>query len=648
MSFSIKKIVIYSHDGLIRELPFKLSGLNIITGKSKTGKSAIIDIVDYCLGRGSYNVAEGVIRKKVAWFGLHLIKGTDEVFIARDNPGPGASTGSKVYFRRGGLRAVPELAEITKNTTENSLKQFVTQFAGISENEHRPATGRRDPLSANISHALFLCFQDQNVVANQDFLFHRQGEQFIPQAIKDTLPYFIGAIDDSHFLLRAELDEAVARLKTLELTEAKNRQSIEFSRSRIKRILSDGRRVGLVDQTYEAADDEAIEYLRRLAQSDLSAPDVFPDFGETIQRLKAEQLTLQRRLSDIQQDIRAARSFLSEQTAYSHEGTEQHARLKSISLFKKSTDWVGDVCPICDSQLGIPTSNPQQISNAVSELEERLALVSKESPHIQDHIANLERSSLEYSAALREIQTQLSKAIAEDQNARVYQDQLVARAKFIGKLSNFLETISPDGDEVDVNEQIDELKTLIATLSDRLNSDDVTQRIDTCLNLISKKMTQYSAKLELEHSGSALRFDIRKLTVVADTLDGPIPLTRMGSGENWVGYHILTHLALHWWFRKKGRPVPAFLVIDQPTQAYYPPDRIQGDELEPLADDDRHAVHALFELMKVACEEIQENFQLIVLDHAHLLDDWFEDVIVEEWRGEDALVPRDWPDLATS
>lgn len=98
MSFTIRAIVIYSHTGAQRVVPFKAHGLNIITGKSKTGKSAIIDIVDYCLGRGSFNVAEGAIRKKVAWFGLHIAKGSDDVFIARDNPGPGASTGSKVYL----------------------------------------------------------------------------------------------------------------------------------------------------------------------------------------------------------------------------------------------------------------------------------------------------------------------------------------------------------------------------------------------------------------------------------------------------------------------------------------------------------------------------------------------------------------------
>ena len=72
MSFTISAIVLYSHVGEKRVLKFRQHGLNVVTGNSKTGKSAIIDIVDYCLGRGSYNVAEGEIRRKVSWFGLHL------------------------------------------------------------------------------------------------------------------------------------------------------------------------------------------------------------------------------------------------------------------------------------------------------------------------------------------------------------------------------------------------------------------------------------------------------------------------------------------------------------------------------------------------------------------------------------------------
>ena len=215
MSFTISAVVLYGYHGEKRVLPFRTHGLSVVTGNSKTGKSAIIDIVDYCLGRGSYNVAEGEIRRKVSWFGLHLSKEGDEVFVARDNPGPGASTGSRVYIQRGRIENYPDVEDITKNTTATSLSTFMTQYAGIVENVHRPSSGTRPPLSANIKHAVWLCFQPQGTVATKDQLFHRMNEQHLPQALKDTFPYFVGAVDEEHFRHLAELDELNCQVETI-------------------------------------------------------------------------------------------------------------------------------------------------------------------------------------------------------------------------------------------------------------------------------------------------------------------------------------------------------------------------------------------------------------------------------------------------
>jgi len=642
MSFSIAAIVLYSHDGDIRELPFHRDRLNIITGNSKTGKSAIIDIVDYCLGRGSYNVAEGEIRRKVSWYGLHLSRGHDEVFIARDNPGPGKGTGSKVYYRRGKIDTYPSLEEISKNTTEDSLKTFATQFAGIVENEFRPTTGTRPPLSANIAHALLLCFQSQGTIASKDQLFHRTNDSWIAQALKDTLPYFLGAVDEEHFKHLAELDQLRDKLRALEAEHSRRLQAIELGRNRIARVVNEGKRLGMIAQDYQAVDDSVFELLERIAQTPVDSPTVLSDFGETIQTLRSEQATIQRRLGDLNQDLRAARTFLSAQTEFSREASEQASRLRSMGFYKKADDGSLNECPICQSSLKTPPPEVRQISAALERVDAQLIATHRESPHIQAHIAELSSEIEGLSIQLREVQSELARAVAGDANAKAAQDQLVARARYLGKLSDFLETFKPDEDGADLDEQIREQRLLIETLRDRVNSEEMASKMDTFLNFIGQKMTEYSRELELEHSGSSLRLDLKKLTVVADTEDGPIPLNRMGSGENWVGYHVLAHLALHWWLRKRNRPVPAFLIFDQPTQAYYPPDRVEGG-LDQLKDDaDRVAVQALFELMHSACQEIEAPFQLIVLDHAHLAETWFEECIVEEWRGGDALVPHHW------
>ncbi|MFL6390409.1 MAG: DUF3732 domain-containing protein [Terriglobales bacterium] len=81
----------------------------------------------------------------------------------------------------------------------------------------------------------------------------------------------------------------------------------------------------------------------------------------------------------------------------------------------------------------------------------------------------------------------------------------------------------------------------VAMLEQELDPDAARERLDTFLNIIGRYMTEYSDRLELEHRGSQLRLDPRNLRVIADTLNGPVPLFRMGSGENWVGYHVLAH-----------------------------------------------------------------------------------------------------------
>lgn len=67
----IKSIHIYSDDGRRRDVVFH-DGLNVITGRSSTGKSALSDIIEFCMGRSTFNVPEGVIRDRSVLVCGHL------------------------------------------------------------------------------------------------------------------------------------------------------------------------------------------------------------------------------------------------------------------------------------------------------------------------------------------------------------------------------------------------------------------------------------------------------------------------------------------------------------------------------------------------------------------------------------------------
>jgi hypothetical protein len=125
-------------------------------------------------------------------------------------------------------------------------------------------------------------------------------------------------------------------------------------------------------------------------------------------------------------------------------------------------------------------------------------------------------------------------------------------------------------------------------------------------------------------------------------------MSRTGGGENHLAYHLSALLALHFFAAKNNRPIPHFLLIDQPTQVYFPSEKIykdaDGSVQKTEADADLNAVRRLFELLLNFTKEEVPGFQLIVTEHANLSEQWFQDALVEEpWTKPPALVPEDWP-----
>src|SRR5262249_21227749 len=122
----------------------------------------------------------------------------------------------------------------------------------------------------------------------------------------------------------------------------------------------------------------------------------------------------------------------------------------------------------------------------------------------------------------------------------------------------------------------------------------------------------------------------------------------IGSGSNWLSYHLATMLALQTFFLSLRRsPVPGLLVFDQPSQAYFPEKQSRGVVREDprWSDEDSRAVRRAFELFGRVVGDLDGGLQIIVLDHApetvwgHLPNV----SLVENWRTGTRLVPYQWP-----
>jgi hypothetical protein len=642
MSLQIAKLILYSRRGEVRELSLRTGALNILTGASKTGKSAIVDIIDYVTGRSECNVADGVIRKYVGWYALLFQLQGGQLFVARRNPDVGERTSGDVYVERGAALATPTADNLVKNTTVSAVEKLLGATIGISENEHRPSSVTRDPLEANFRHALLLSLQDQNDIDSKQRLFHRQGEDFVGTAIRDTLPYFLGAIDEDRLLKQAQLEQARRHLRQLE-RQIRDAGAIDDSTyPRAQLLLDEAKQVGLLDERIVAISyGSALEILRGVAR-DTNIDDrvVMSDGEDLLSGLRNERQGLRNELERVNAEIRSTRTFTTETGGYEREAKEQRARLSAVGLFKGEHD--RDTCPVCASKLAAPPPTVEALTRSLSELKQQLDAVQAENPRLLVRLAALSNEQAALQERLRENQLRISTRMRENEILSVQQENFVLQARALGKITQYVETAEMRQSNSALNTALEAARSRVAFLEREVDPEAVRERLNAFLNIIGRYMTTYSDALDLEHRGSQLRLDIRNLTVVADTLDGPVPLYRMGSGENWVGYHVLAHLALHKWFRQKGRPVPGFLIFDQPSQAHYPPDQDAEGSIDALGDEDKTAVTKLFKLIADAAAELAPHLQIIVMDHADLKTDWFATAVAARWRYGDALVPPAW------
>ena len=286
----------------------------------------------------------------------------------------------------------------------------------------------------------------------------------------------------------------------------------------------------------------------------------------------------------------------------------------------------------------------QAIQSSLSTLDAQVRQVEDRAPQMQAVVTMLEEKAAELKSRLRENRERLEAIQRENARLQQYRDRNARRAHILGRISLYLESVPQLESGSDLQREIADLQAQVHMLEDELSDDAVEERVRSALSIISRDMNTWAMELQLEHAEFPLRLDLRRLTVVADGVDGPIPMERMGSGENWVGYHLITHFALHRWFVARDRPVPRFIFIDQPSQVYFPEDEDwQRQENGAVGkSEDRQKVELMYKLAYDVVQKLGGEFQVIVTDHANINQKWFQDCVVERWREGRKLIPTEW------
>lgn len=647
----IAAIHIYSHDGRRRDLILNPDGLNIITGLASTGKSSLSDIVEYCMGEDECKIAEGFIREKVSWFAVTFHFLQEQVFVAKPNPKTGQNKCSLAMVMRGRQIQTPDFNALKDNGGNKFVHELLSSLLGIPETKTPvPDRSSRTGYPVNVKHTAFYLFQKQGLVASKELLFYRQAEEYLPQTIRDTFAVLFGIsnVGDMETEANRRMTQRELKIAQKELKLAQETEDALDVRG--LSLLAEASAVGIpYGRAAPSTDRDENDLIASLREVLSWQPGQVPLIAESeIATLQVRRSNLRAERRQVLDQIASAQRYVKGASDFQIEAQEQRSRLESINALPRASNgaWQWPFLKEEDARMdGIAQSLMAELSNLNSELEH----VGGARPRLDAHLAALTDRSSQLKEAIREVEVDLTAAVQSDAKAAAQEDANARALKVQGRISFYLDSLSSSNAISTLKLKVERLQAKLDQIDKSAGSDDADARMESVITHISNTMSSLVKEFRAYFWEFPFRLDMRNLTVVVQRPGKPVPMFRTGGGANWLAYHISAMLALHHYAAGNNIPIPRFLMLDQPTQVYFPSqtiyESVAGDtEQLKRVDADLEAAKKLFEILLKYTKELVPGFQVIVTEHANFSDDWFQDALVEEpWMNPLALVPQDWP-----
>jgi hypothetical protein len=363
MNAIITRIFVFGGNNEKREL--KLTpGLNIVTGDSKTGKSALLEIVDYCLFAKRSTIPKGVIENFSELYSIVLKVSEKYIVIAR--PSAKTGNGSKAYIKvETNEQFLDDISAVYFSDVElkplKLVQAEVEKHLGLSVlNTSVEDDGTDD--KASLRSAVSFLFQHQNLIANKHSIFYRFEDFYKRKKTIADFPILIGWTTSEYFLYFRELEKKQKKLSDYEKLIKSLKLKDDEIQERLKSIVENY--FSVIGLELEA--DIPLSELKKIAKnlpsmSELSYADA--NLKGKIQEKNIERETLQMKLSETEELL----ALLEANSTLTQGHVAQLRFLEMTSRIEANEDSL--VCPVCRNTSTTISDEMNSIKHSREELK---------------------------------------------------------------------------------------------------------------------------------------------------------------------------------------------------------------------------------------------------------------------------------------
>ena len=592
-------------------------GLNIIYGDSDTGKSSILNIINYCLGsKKVYTYDEIEYNVKYAFLELEL---NNHTYTIKRNI---MDSKEFIYVYQTNIEEMEEVfprqygTSFEKEGADGFFSDFLLRNLNIPIVKIRRAPTKMDSEMIRLSFRdIFkFCYLNQDDIGSRNLLDLQNGPVFTKN--KETFKFINNVFDNNIVEIQHELKEKI---------EIKNKLIVKYDNIRDFFRETDMETVDKLEMKLEGYNEEINNLNIRIEEIDKT----LTSDTEYLDQLRSLTIELKEDIEEIFKTINIYNSYLNENLMLSKAYSKDIKKIESTIEYKNVTNkyWEGQyICPTCQEEIKLDNKGLRNIAQEILEKEKKdlkrrkgnlKQLIDSQIQQINklELLVSKKKDELAKSEILldEKSKTVVSSVLLERDGLISYRNNIEqdkGKLEYIKKISNQLKIMEKN---IDINEEeIQELKKRIKEL------EELAPSIESIIRDIGDELYNFLFYIKIKNC--------RDISISRKNL---LPIVRKREYKELTSGGLRTLVSIGYFFSLLNQSVenvtnmPSFLMIDTigkyigKTQEKYISDTDnEEDKKENINDKDKYNNIYKYIINKLnTYEKNKKSVQVIVVDN---------------------------------